>query len=200
MAEPTGSTRDRIIQAALAAFARDGLQGATTRGIAHEAGVNEVTLFRHFQNKEGLLSAVMTQVVLANHNAGLGEEAEWTDNLKLNLQRFARDLYAKLVKDESFLRTMVGEANRHPEHFSKLIKDAVRPVRDRFIANLETARQAGLVRHDVDLGIAADAFTAVLFGGMLRHTAGCSWGYPAEEFVATCADLFAAGLAPLSPA
>ena len=196
MSEAATSTRDRIIQAAMQAFARDGLQGATTRTIAQEAGVNEVTLFRHFQNKEGLLAAVMTQVVLANHRASLSNEAEWTGNLKQCLHRFAEELYAKLVRDEAFIRTMVGEACRHPDHSKKLIMDAVKPVRDRFIANLEAAREAGHIRHGVDLGIAADSFTATLFGGMLRNTGGCSWGYSQEEFVATCADLFAAGLAP----
>lgn len=184
------------MQAAFLAFARDGLQGATTRTIAREAGVNEVTLFRHFQNKEGLLAAVMTRMVQANHSAGLGNAEEWTGNLKQSLHRFAEELYANLVRDEAFIRTMVGEASRHPDHSKKLIMDAVKPVRDRFIANLEAARDAGRIRQGIDLGIAADTFTAALFGGMLRHTAGCSWGYPQEDFVTTCVDLFAAGLAP----
>lgn len=197
MADST-DTKTRILQAAGRVFARDGLQGATTRAIAQEAGVNEVTLFRQFQNKEGLLAAVMTQIVQANNDAALGTEIEWTGNLKKNLRRFADEMYAKLQRDEPFLRTMVGEAHRRPDHSKTIIMDAVRPVRDRFIANLETARQAGLIRRGLDLGIAADTFTATLFGGMLRHTAGCSWGYPAEEFISTCVDIFAAGLAPHS--
>lgn len=192
-------TRHRILQAAGRVFARDGLQGATTRAIAQEAEVNEVTLFRHFQNKEGLLAEVMKQIVQANNDAALGSEIEWTGNLKKNLRRFADELYAKLQRDEPFLRTMVGEAHRRPEHSKKIIMDAVRPVRERFIANLEIARQAGLIRKGLDLGVAADTFTATLFGGMLRHTSGCSWGYPAEDFIATCVDIFAAGLAPHSP-
>ncbi len=40
-------------------FARDGLNGATTRAIAREAAVNEVTLFRLFRSKERLLAAVV---------------------------------------------------------------------------------------------------------------------------------------------
>ncbi len=197
MAE-SSDTRNRILQAAGRVFARDGLQGATTRTIAQEAGVNEVTLFRQFQNKEGLLAAVMSQIVQAHDNAALGTAMEWNGNLKKNLRRFAEELYAKLQRDEPFLRTMVGEAHRRPEHSKTIIMDAVRPVRDRFIANLETARAAGLIRKGIDLGIAADTFTATLFGGMLRHTAGCSWGYPAEDFIATCVDIFTAGLAPQS--
>ncbi len=197
MSEPANTTRERIIEAAMRVFARDGLQGATTRAIAQEAEVNEVTLFRQFQNKEGLLAAVMTHAVQANHSESMGDEAEWTGNLKKNLRRFADNLYASLVRDEAFLRTMIGEGKRHPEHSKKLIMDAVKPVRERFIANLEAARKAGLVRKGIDLGIAADAFTAMLFGGMLRNTAGCSWGYEPADYVAICVDVFAAGLAPV---
>ncbi len=196
MTETNSSTRHRLIQAATVAFARDGLQGATTRGIALEAGVNEVTLFRHFQTKEGLLAAVMTEVVQANHRDALGEESEWTGNLKRNLRRFAENLYSKMERDEAFLRTMVGEARRYPEHSRTIVMDAIKPVRDRFIANLEAARKAGLVRRGVDLGQATDAFTAMLFAGMLRNTAGCAAGYDAPQYVATCVDLFAAALAP----
>ena len=198
MSDPVPSTRDRIIEAALLAFARDGLQGATTRTIAQEAGVNEVTLFRHFQNKEGLLAAVMTHVVQSNHHDDAGEDGAWTGDLKKNLLQFAEGLYAQLVRDEAFLRTMIGEGRRHQDHAKTVIMDAVKPVRDRFIANLETARKAGLVREGLDLGITADAFTAMLLGGMLRNTGGCSWGYEPSEFVATCVDVFAAGLAPVS--
>jgi len=200
MTDPAPSTRDRILDAALLAFARDGLQGATTRTIAQEAGVNEVTLFRHFQNKEGLLGAVMTRVVQSHHHEAPMEEEDWTADLKGNLLKFAQDLYAKLVRDEPFLRTMIGEGRRHQDHAKTVIMDAVKPVRDRFIANLETARKAGLVREGLDLGIASDAFTAMLFGGMLRNTGGCSWGYEPPQFVATCVDVFAAGLAPLPKA
>ena len=187
-----------MIEAALRAFARDGLQGATTRMIAQEAGVNEVTLFRHFQNKEGLLAAAMVQVVQSHQSEGPGDEAEWTGDLKKNLQRFGHELYSTMERDEAFLRTMIGEGKRHPEHARKVIMDAVKPVRDHFIANLETARKAGLVRDGLDLGIAADVFTSMMFGGMLRNTGGCSWGYEPGEFVATCVDVFAAGLAPVA--
>ncbi|MEH2432700.1 MAG: helix-turn-helix domain-containing protein, partial [Nostoc sp.] len=47
-------TRTRLIEAASQIFASLGVQGATTREIARVAGVNEVTLFRHFASKEQL--------------------------------------------------------------------------------------------------------------------------------------------------
>lgn len=190
------STRDKLLEAAMRVFARDGIHAATTRAIAQEAGVNEVTLFRHFQNKDGLLSEVMKAAVQIHHQHSLGDEAEWTGNLKKNLKRFAEGFYAMLERDEAFIRTMIGEARRHPEHSKRVIMEAVKPVRARFIANLQSAQKAGQVRRGLDLATTADAFTAMLLGGMLRNTGHCVEEYSPSEYVATCVDIFAAGLAP----
>lgn len=46
--------RQQILEVASGLFARKGYQGATTREIAEQAGVNEALLFRHFPNKENL--------------------------------------------------------------------------------------------------------------------------------------------------
>ena len=53
-------SRERILEAAARVYARHGFRGATTRRIAIEAGVNEVTLFRTFGSKSVLLEAVLT--------------------------------------------------------------------------------------------------------------------------------------------
>lgn len=52
-------TREEIVRQASAAFATQGFQGATLRGIARRAGVDHSTLIHHFGNKEGLLMAVL---------------------------------------------------------------------------------------------------------------------------------------------
>jgi AcrR family transcriptional regulator len=51
--------RSRLLEAALRVFEEVGSRGATTRRIAAEAGVNEVTLFRLFGSKAALLSAAL---------------------------------------------------------------------------------------------------------------------------------------------
>jgi AcrR family transcriptional regulator len=52
-------SRDKILEAARRVYAKHGFRGATTRLIAMEAGVNEVTLFRTFGSKSALLEAVL---------------------------------------------------------------------------------------------------------------------------------------------
>jgi AcrR family transcriptional regulator len=49
-------SRERLLEAAARVYARFGYAGTTTRRVAEEAGLNEVTLFRHFGTKERLLA------------------------------------------------------------------------------------------------------------------------------------------------
>ena len=53
------STNEAIFAATLRLIGEHGLHGATTRAIADEAGVNEVTLFRKFGSKAGLVRAAI---------------------------------------------------------------------------------------------------------------------------------------------
>lgn len=194
-------THDRLLTAAFQVFSRDGLHGATTRAIAAEAGVNEVTLFRHFKTKEGLLQALMaSKVAAATQQSGhAAEEAQWSSgSLRVSLLRFAEHYYALTTEWEGFIRTMIGEARRYPEAARKIIIDAGKPLSEALVANLEAARKAGKVRRGLDLRIAASSFMDMLLAGMLRHTAGFAGESTPEQFINTCVDIFAAGLAPKS--
>ena len=47
-----------ILKTSLELFAKNGVVGTTTKSIANQAGVSEGLLFRHYQNKEGLVKAL----------------------------------------------------------------------------------------------------------------------------------------------
>jgi AcrR family transcriptional regulator len=49
------AVRDQLLEAAARLYAETGYRGTTTRRIALQAGVNEITLFRHFGSKEALM-------------------------------------------------------------------------------------------------------------------------------------------------
>ena len=55
----TIDVRERIITAAMTAYAESGFQGATTRRVAEIAGVNEVTIFRNFGSKAALMDEAL---------------------------------------------------------------------------------------------------------------------------------------------
>lgn len=55
MSVESGNTEEKIIAATFGLIKREGFDKVTTKKIAAEAGVNEVTIFRKFQNKQNLL-------------------------------------------------------------------------------------------------------------------------------------------------
>lgn len=57
---PTADRRLQIIQAAIQLFSQKGFYAATTKEIAQAAGINEATIFRHFQTKEELYAAILS--------------------------------------------------------------------------------------------------------------------------------------------
>jgi len=198
-AELLNPTRQRLLDAAFRVCADRGLHAATTREIAEVAEVNEVTLFRHFGNKEKLIAALFEHV-LASLNEPLGETEPEGHDLERDLMRYAQRYHEMLTTNEALIRTIIGETRRHPEQARQVMCEAGRSMRERLIDYLRTAQEAGLVRDDVDLGPAIDAFTGMLLAGMLRRTGFKKYiDYPAEDYLTTVVDLFVRGIAAPAP-
>ena len=53
------SKKENILNTALELFAKEGFNSVSTKKIADQAGVSEGLIFRHYANKQGLLSAIM---------------------------------------------------------------------------------------------------------------------------------------------
>ena len=62
MSSAERETGQAILRAAAELFAERGYAGTTTRALAERAGVNEVTIFRRFKNKQGVLAALAAAV------------------------------------------------------------------------------------------------------------------------------------------
>lgn len=193
--ELTSPTRQRLLDAAFRVCSERGLHGATTREIADVAGVNEVTLFRHFGNKEKLIAALFEQV-LATLSESLNENEADAQDLARDLTRYAQRYNAMLMANEALIRTIIGEAKRHPEQARQVMCEAGRSLRERLIDYLRAAQEAGSVRDDIELGPAIDAFTGMLMSGMLRRTSFKTYvDYSTDEYVQTVVDLFLRGIA-----
>lgn len=194
----TQPTRIRLLKAATEVFARSGVAGATTKEIARIAGVNEVTLFRHFHTKDELLGAVVAQATALQVEA-LAHQDEWTQNLTEDLRHYASLYNTMLEEHEALIRTFIGEAKRHPEAANRIIAEAVLPLREKLVAYLRKAQQRGDVREDIDLKPAVDLFTGMLLAGMLRRNAiSTSLGYSRDRYIETCVDVFVRGISTLS--
>ncbi len=191
-------TRERLLRAAIEVFSIAGFVGATTREIARVAGVNEVTLFRHFQSKEQLLAAVAQHITALKAEA-LAHQDEWTQDLQRDLLHYARLHNAMLEENEALIRMFIGEAKRHPAEALQVLQQAFLPLREKLIDYLRSCVDQGNVRPDVDLSVAVDQLTGMLLAGMLRrHVMPVERGYSPDRYVESCVDLIVQGLSPIS--
>jgi AcrR family transcriptional regulator len=186
-------TRERLLDAAARTFSTEGIQGATTRQIAREAGVNEVTLFRHFKSKEQLLGAVLERG-LASEIALMNEHSSWKENLRESMENYARHYYSHLEKKQGFARAFIAEGQVLPKSMQTMIANVVRPVRERLIAILGDAQKAGVLRPDLNVECALDAFKNTLYAGMLRQGAYLPRSYSTEAYIETVVDIFVRGI------
>ena len=111
-------TRQKLIQAAIELFATQGVTETTTKQIAELAQVNEVTLFRQFGNKHGLLLAVIEDAeVFAQLGQSLVDELPPASNLPQMLKDYANTCLQALEQTPAVVRSLVGESGQYsPEN------------------------------------------------------------------------------------
>ena len=162
-------TKRRILAAAELTFSRDGFQGATTRRIAREAGVNEVTLFRHFNTREQLLRATLEYGCEA-FDVLVEPEKICRGELLGGLESYIRDIYSVVKQREAIVRAFMVEARLLPESIRRSLQEFMLTRKARFVAVLQRAQQGGFVRKELDVSAAADFIRDAIHSAMLRHT------------------------------
>lgn len=93
-------TRSKIMSVALKLFSEQGYYSTTTKQIAHEAEVNEVTIFRHFKTKENLFQETTENYVKAVHPDEIVKKIkdnDFAENIRILAHKFL-DLYFKNIK------------------------------------------------------------------------------------------------------
>ena len=104
-------SRDRILEAAARVYAQHGFRGATTRRIADEAGVNEITVFRHFGSKEALINEALRTSALTDQRA-LPDDPQDPER---ELTEWATNHREHLKVCRSLIRKTMGEWEERPE-------------------------------------------------------------------------------------
>lgn len=190
---PSGSSAERLLDAAVTVFAREGLSSATTREIAKEAGVNEVTLFRNFQTKQGLLAAVLERAFLpADENAGLPDGNG--GSIKDAVRNFAAEDFERKRRNIALMRVLVGESHRLGEHEKEILCRIFQPWKEKLTNRLREGRNEGLVRAEVYPAIVVDQLVAMIFVGALRADKIGFVEYSPETYLDACVDLILRGI------
>ncbi len=126
-------TRQRIIAAAIPAFAEFGFHGASTRDIAQRAGVNQGLLTYHFKSKEDLWRAATDRIfsdlrvmVSAEVSApGPSDPRERTREAIKVYVRFA-------AAHPELFRIMIDEGKGSSERMKWLVRKHLKPIYRQF--------------------------------------------------------------------
>jgi AcrR family transcriptional regulator len=164
MLPPVTSIRERLLNAAARVYAEAGYRGATTRRIAQEAGVNEITLFRHFGSKTTLILEAVRQ---ANLRSDCVAVPETPGDPVAELRSWVRDELKHLTQMRSIIRTSLGEVEERPE-IIPLIGAKPRHVILGLVAYLEQLQRDGRASRDFDARTAA----RMIFGSLFADAMG----------------------------
>lgn len=157
--------RRALLRAAVKAFADAGTQGATTRRIAREAGVNEVTLFRHFRSKRELMHAALADFAQqATLRAALPDTPV---DPAAELTTWCRDHHRDLYRVSALIRRSMGEFEQDPGQCAHGMQASIR-IADELTAYLDRLKTLGLARGDWD----ARAAAAMLMGALFNDAMG----------------------------
>lgn len=155
----TDQTRARILAAASRLFTEKGYAGATTRAIAQVAGVNEVTLFRHFGSKENLAKTIMDQ--FGGRAIAADLEARFTGDYVQDLILFAHAMMKVMTERSDVMRMAICEAGNFPE-FQQVVAENPRQLRRTLARYFERQMQAGIISNSHP-EVLAQAFLGMFF-------------------------------------
>lgn len=163
-AAPT-PTRQRLIEAALELFARQGVTETTTRQIAELAAVNEVTLFRHFGNKHGLLLAVIEEAAALTHwSQALVQEVDRPSSIHQVLKNYASTCLEALAQAPEFLRSVVGEAGQYPAENRQALGRDLNQANHHIAQYLAAAIQRGQLQTGLPIEKVVGLLNSMLLG------------------------------------
>lgn len=196
MTEEIDDTRQRILQAAGQVFAEKGYARATTRALASAAGVNEVTLFRHFGSKAGLFSAIIEAYAGPALNTALA--AQLTGDYRRDLLAMGGDVLHILLERRKAILLMLCEAAHFPE-VRQVMAENPRQLRHMLGTYLQRQMAEGRVR-PLHPEAAAQAFWGMFFAytmSLWLMDEPLDPELSEEELVAQYVDIFVGGtLAP----
>jgi AcrR family transcriptional regulator len=155
--EQVDAARRSILDAALRMFIAHGFEAASMEGIAREAGVAKLTLYRHFETKEQLFVEVARRAQLSVRER-LGAMVDRGRPLEEVLRDIITRLYDGYTHPEylAVLRLVIAEAGRFPKLGRAMLDDS-RQVSEPLVEYLQQLKDSG----QIDVDSPSDAVTQI---------------------------------------
>ena len=203
-------TRQRIVNTALELFASKGITETTTRQIADFAQVNEVTLFRHFGNKHGLLLAVLQEclqkyLVLAQAGESfvvteMVSDISSQSDLRRFLKYYIQSSLRAIESVPELVRSLVGEAGQYPLESRQALAQGINQVNQTIATAMHDVLANSRLQYALPpLKLANLLNTCILGYAVITLTSDVQtiWR-DRDEFVSTLVDMFVQEVNPSS--
>jgi AcrR family transcriptional regulator len=164
--------REQILDGARACFSRYGYEGATVRRLEEATGLSRGAIFHHFGDKDRLF------LELARQDADRMSEVV----AEQGLVQVMRDVLADAAEPDPGInwlgtRLEVSRRLRTEPRFRADWEQQSRRLTEAVRSRLARQREAGVVRHDVPIGVLT-RYLELAFEGLVSHLA---MGLPADD-------------------
>jgi AcrR family transcriptional regulator len=186
----SAETKKRILQAARIVFAKRGYGQASTREIAEMADIAEASIFYHFENKRGLLKAVIEGVMeeLLDSTSTMLQD-DWMPWAAEVLHR-----RIELVRRDSALLSVLIQEVKLDDELWQIYRDrAVQTTVNKLKARLDELMAKGKIR-PINTLVAARAILGSYLSFLMPQPDPQLENLSSEEIVATLVDIYSQGL------
>lgn len=123
---------EAILNGAMQVFTTQGYAAASMDRIAVAAGVSKPTLYSYFQDKEGLFTALIQQMVLGDSIPKLLGDSRFLQlPLRESLKQLTTILLDKFSSEQplsTLFRLLIGESGRFPDLAQTFVRNIEQPI------------------------------------------------------------------------
>src|SRR4030095_16821237 len=164
--ESNSDRRVQILDAALVCFAKRGFHQASMHDIAAEAGISVGLIYRYFENKEAVISAMADR-----HKEEISEVLERARQAPTLLESLEILFTAHCCEDapqvvSAFVVDLYAEASRNP-HVADLVRDVLETAMDGVRDLIARAPETQNAAHDLKPDELAELIFAVARGMLM---------------------------------
>ncbi|MEZ5923091.1 MAG: TetR/AcrR family transcriptional regulator [Hyphomicrobiaceae bacterium] len=166
-ASSTTDSRRRILDAAVACFARSGFHGTSMQEICQEARMSPGGLYRHFTSKDAIIEAIAAEERERNARY-LGAVQAESDHLQALFDggfAFLKDMAGS--RDAALCAEVCAEAQRNPR-IREIFEVNHRQARDSLTRAITAAQAAGEVDGTLDPHVVVKVLMAIADGLIVR--------------------------------
>src|SRR5438876_9184547 len=158
--------RSQILDAALVCFGKRGFHQASMHDISAEAGISVGLIYRYFENKEAVISAMADR-----HKKEIGEVLERARQAPTLLESLEILFTAHCCEDEprvisAFVVDLYAEASRNPR-VADLVRDVLKTAMDGVTDLIERVPEAQNAEHGLSPTELAELIFAVARGMLM---------------------------------